>query len=376
MNAIYVWFCVIGLICGSKRRDSMNQRVIATIGALLIGTAVISGCGSEKPPEDTSLKVRTITIGEESGTTNAGYSGTIHNRTETNLAFQIGGRVLNKFVNVGDSVQAGQVIAQINGSDTAAQVQNSEGAVKAAQSAFELAETNAKRYRELYAQQAISKLQLDQAENQLNVASAQLQQAQAGLNLSSNQSSYTNLTAPDTGIITALNLEAGQVVAAGQSIGTLAAGHEPEAVIALPEQELSKIHVGSPANITFWALPNVTVQGVVREISPVPDPVARTYTVKITLQNPPNEVQLGMTVNANLTTTDTSNITIPLTALVKDSNGNNAVYIIRDKKAHLVPIKTGDFGQNSVIVTSGLAKGDIVITAGTQQLQEGTAVSQ
>ena len=376
MNAIYVWFCVIGLICGSKRRDSMNQRVIATIGALLIGTAVISGCGSEKPPEDTSLKVRTITIGEESGTTSAGYAGTIHNKTETNLAFQIGGRVLNKFVNVGDSVQAGQVIAQINGSDTAAQVQNSEGAVKAAQSAFELAETNAKRYRELYAQQAISKLQLDQAENQLNAASAQLQQAQAGLNLSSNQSSYTNLTAPDTGIITALNLEAGQVVAAGQSIGTLAAGHEPEAVIALPEQELSKIHVGSPANITFWALPNVTVQGVVREISPVPDPIARTYTVKITLQNPPNEVQLGMTVNANLTTTDTSNITIPLTALVKDSNGNNAVYIIRDKKAHLVPIKTGDFGQNSVIVTSGLAKGDIVITAGTQQLQEGTAVSQ
>ena len=376
MNAIYVWFCVIGLICGSKRRDSMNQRIIATIGALLIGTAVISGCGSEKPPEDTSLKVRTITIGEESGTTSAGYAGTIHNKTETNLAFQIGGRVLNKFVNVGDSVQAGQVIAQINGSDTAAQVQNSEGAVKAAQSAFELAETNAKRYRELYAQQAISKLQLDQAENQLNAASAQLQQAEAGLNLSSNQSSYTNLTAPDTGIITALNLEEGQVVAAGQSIGTLAAGHEPEAVIALPEQELSKIHVGSPANITFWALPNVTVQGVVREISPVPDPVARTYTVKITLQNPPNEVQLGMTVNANLTTTDTSNITIPLTALVKDSNGNNAVYIIRDKKAHLVPIKTGDFGQNSVIVTSGLAKGDIVITAGTQQLQEGTAVSQ
>lgn len=354
----------------------MNQKVIATIGALLIGTAIISGCGSEKQSEDTSLKVRTITIGEESGTTSAGYAGTIHNKTETNLAFQIGGRVINKFVNVGDSVQAGQVIAQINGSDTSAQVQNAEGAVKAAQSAYELAETNAKRYRELYAQQAISKLQLDQAENQLNATSAQLQQAQASLNLSSNQNSYTNLTAPDTGIITAFNIEAGQVVAAGQNVGTLAAGHDPEAVIALPEQEMAKIHVGSPANITFWALPDVTVQGVVREISPVPDPVARTYTVKIALQNPPKEVQLGMTVNANLSTTDSTNISIPLTALVKDSNGNNAVYIIRDKKAHLVPIKTVEFGKNSVIVTSGLAKGDIVITAGTQQLQEGTAVSQ
>ena len=219
-------------------------------------------------------------------------------------------------------------------------------------------------------------MQLDQAENQLNVTSAQLQQAQASLNLSSNQNSYTNLTAPDTGIITAFNIEAGQVVAAGQSVGTLAAGRDPEAVIALPEQELTKVHVGSPATITFWALPDVTVQGVVREISPVPDPVARTYTVKITLQNPPKEVQLGMTINVNLSSTDSTNISIPLTALVKDSNGNNAVYIIRDKKAHLVPIKTGEFGKNSVIVTSGLAKGDIVITAGTQQLQEGTAVSQ
>ena len=326
----------------------MNQKVIATIGALLIGTAIISGCGSEKQPEDTSLKVRTITIGEESGTTGAGYAGTIHNKTETNLAFQIGGRVINKFVNVGDVVQAGQVIAQINGSDTSAQVQNAEGAVKAAQSAYELAETNAKRYRELYAQQAISKLQLAQAENQLNATSDQLQQAQASLNLSSNQNSYTTMTAPDTGIITAFNIDAGQVVAAGQSVGTLAAGRDPEAVIALPEQELTKVHVGRPATITFWALPDVTVQGVVREISPVPDPVARTYTVKITLQNPPKEVQLGMTINVNLSTTDSTNISIPLTALVKDSNGNNAVYIIRDKKAHLVPIKTGEFITNQI----------------------------
>lgn len=354
----------------------MNQRVMTMIAAIMIGATLISGCGSEKQTDEASLKVRTITIGEESGTTGAGYSGTVHNRTETNLAFQIGGRVINKFASVGDQVEAGQVIAQINGADTASQVQNAEGAVKAAQSAYDLANTNAKRYRELYAQQAISKLQLDQAENQLNASAAQLQQAQASLNLSSNQDSYTNLIAPDTGLITSLTIEPGQVVAAGQQVGILAAGHEPEAVISIPEQELNTVHVGSPATITFWALPDVKVQGVVREISPVPDPVARTYTVKISLQNPPDSVQLGMTINANLTSTDSTHLTIPLTALVKNSSGNNAVYIIRDNKAHLVPIKTGEFGSNSVIVTSGLSKGDIVITAGTQQLQEGTAVSQ
>lgn len=354
----------------------MKQRFIGIGAAMMIGMFAITGCGSDAQPAETSLKVRTITIGDEAGTTGAGYSGTIHNRTETNLAFQVGGRIINKFVTVGSPVEAGQVIAQINGTDTANQMQNAQGAVAAAQSAYDLAETNAKRYRELYAQQAISKLQLDQMENQLNAASAQLQQAQASLNLSSNQNAYTNLTAPESGLITALNLEVGQVVAAGQNIGTLAAGHEPEAVISLPEQEMASIHPGSTATITFWALPDVTLQGVVREISPVPDPVARTYTVKIALQNPPDTVQLGMTINAVLNKDQSSTISIPLTALVKDKQGNNAVYIIKDNKAHLVPIQTGEFGKNSVTVTSGLSKGDILITAGTQALQEGTAVHQ
>ena len=229
----------------------MNRSVLGLTTALLMSALIIGGCGSNQDDHNTSLKVRTITIGEEAGTTSAGYSGTIKNRTETNLAFQVGGRVINKFVSVGTAVQAGQVIAQINGADTASQVQNAQGAVTAAQSAYDLASTNAERYRALYAEQAISKLQLDQAENQLNAAKAQLQQAQAGLNLSNKQNSYTTLVAPDSGIITALNVEAGQVVAAGQAIGTLAAGHEPEAVIALPEQEMSKIHPGSTATITF-----------------------------------------------------------------------------------------------------------------------------
>ena len=160
----------------------MNRSVLGLTTALLMGALIIGGCGSNQDNQDTSLKVRTITIGEEADTTSAGYSGTIKNRTETNLAFQVGGRVINKFVSVGTAVQAGQVIAQINGADTASQVQNAQGAVTAAQSAYDLASTNAERYRALYAEQAISKLQLDQAENQLNAAKAQLQQAQAGLN--------------------------------------------------------------------------------------------------------------------------------------------------------------------------------------------------
>lgn len=267
------------------------------------------------------------------------------------------------------------------------------------------------RYRQLYAQQAISQLQLDQAENAYKVAAAQLQQAQASLSTSQNQYGYTQLVAPSDGIITAWTLEVGQVVAAGQSVGSMAVGDEPEAVIALPEQLLGSVTVGTPASITFWALPGVTVQGTVREITPVPDPVARTYTVKIALQNPPATVRLGMTASVSFTGAKASQVSIPLTALVgpndaartngKDGNstatsdtmnqgvvhpvtgqgdgqpnkgGKAQVFVVRDGKVHLVTITTGSFGNDSITVIDGLKVGDRVVTAGTDKLTDGEAV--
>ena len=92
----------------------------------------------------------------------------------------------------------------------------------AAQSQYDLAATNVQRYRQLYAEEAISQLQLDQMENSYKVAAAQLAQAQANVQTSANQQNYTQLTAPADGIITAASIEVGQVVAAGQTVGTIA----------------------------------------------------------------------------------------------------------------------------------------------------------
>ena len=129
-----------------------------------------------------------------------------------------------------------------------------------------------------------------------------------------------------------------------------------------------------PARITFWALPNTRVDGVIKEISPVPDSVARTYTVKVSLTNPPDTVQLGMTVNCVLLSQKDSIITVPLTSLIKGENNTSQVFVVRDNKAVLVTIKTSQFSDNSVIVTDGLSKGDVVITAGTQQIKDGETV--
>lgn len=356
-----------------------SWRRYTIITALLTGLLLlVSGCGSSDETSDKAPLVKTQVVGQGSGAGENSLAGTIKNRNETVLSFQIGGRVIQKIFNIGDRVGAGQVLAILDQGDTSSQLQNAEGALAAAQSQYDLAATNVQRYRQLYAEEAISQLQLDQMENSYKVAAAQLAQAQANVQTSANQQNYTQLTAPADGIITAASIEVGQVVAAGQTVGTIAVGNEPEAVIALPEQMMASVAVGSPASVTYWALPNVTTAGVVREISPVPDATARTYTVKISLPNPPAQLQLGMTANVVFNQLNSNGLMIPLTALVgtrqPTPNSQGQVYVVTDNTVHLRNVTLGSLGNNQVMVVSGLKAGDRIVTAGTDKLEEGAKV--
>ncbi|MDY3974758.1 MAG: efflux RND transporter periplasmic adaptor subunit [Veillonella caviae] len=351
---------------------------LGILSVLLISIGlVVGGCGKDEETVSTVPLVKTMVVGKDSVGQENSLAGTIKNRYETALSFQIGGRVVQKNFNIGDRVSAGQVLAVLSQSDTSSQVQNAQGALAAAQSQYDLAATNVERYRTLYSQEAISQLQLDQMENSFKVAAAQLAQAQANVQMSTNQQEYTQLVAPADGIITASSVEVGQVVGAGQTVGSIAVGNEPEAIIAIPEQMLASVTTGTAVKVSFWALPNEITNGVVREISPVPDPTARTYTVKISLPNPPAQLQLGMTANAVFDQQNATGVTVPLTALVNTDSSNKGeaqVYVVKDDTVHLVTVKIGALGKNSVVVESGLSKGDRVVTAGADKLEEGAKV--
>ncbi len=351
---------------------------LGILSVLLISIGlVVGGCGKDEETVSTVPLVKTMVVGKDSVGQENSLAGTIKNRYETALSFQIGGRVVQKNFNIGDRVSAGQVLAVLSQSDTSSQVQNAQGALAAAQSQYDLAATNVERYRTLYSQEAISQLQLDQMENSFKVAAAQLAQAQANVQMSTNQQEYTQLVAPADGIITASSVEVGQVVGAGQTVGSIAVGNEPEAIIAIPEQMLASVTTGTDVKVSFWALPNEITNGVVREISPVPDPTARTYTVKISLPNPPAQLQLGMTANAVFDQQNATGVTVPLTALVNTDSSNKGeaqVYVVKDDTVHLVTVKIGALGKNSVVVESGLSKGDRVVTAGADKLEEGAKV--
>ena len=341
---------------------------------LLLLVLVLSGCGRTTPAAEEPPLVRTETVKADGFSQAANYSGEIRGRYETQLSFQVGGKIIKRNVEVGSVVHDGEPLMEIDTKDILQNVSMSAAQVDSAQSQLSLAEANVARYRQLYAQGAVSSMQLDQYENAFKVAQAAANQASAQYAEGTNQLGYSTLQADSDGVIAEIYAEAGQVVSAGQPVVTLVREGDREMEISVPENRIDEIRNAGPVQVTFWALPDVTVAGKVREISPVADKVTRTYKVRISLVNPPAAVSLGMTANvAVASAANQYTAFIPLSAVYQTGNIPN-VWVVQDGAVQLRPIKIGVFGDDKVQVVEGLQDGDIIVTAGVQKLREGQKV--
>ena len=327
--------------------------------------------------------VRTYTVGTAAATAAATYPGEVRGRYESQLAFQVAGKINARMVNVGDSVRAGQVLLALDPKDVNQSVEATADQLASARASYKLAADNAARYSSLYAQGAVSEAVRDQYQTQLEAASAALRQAQAQANVSSNQLGYTQLVSDTDGVVTALNAEVGQVVAAGTPIATVVRSGEREVHISVPEG--ASLSVGQKAQISFWALPGVEAAGFVREIASMADPVTRTYKVCVAVPDLPAAAKLGMTAKVSLapeqraavsgaakgdataTEPTSPDFTIPAQALYQ-VNGKTQVWVVRDNKAQLVEVKVNGYSGNEVLIEQGLSRGDKVITAGLAKL--------
>ena len=339
--------------------------------ALILAAAIAAaGCGSNAEKDAPPPLVRTITVGEADAS-NAGYAGTVRGRYETKLAFQVGGQILSRNVNVGTRVRAGDVLMVIDARDVQQKANAADAGVASARAQMQLARTNLARYEELYAAQAISAAMLDQYRAQTDAAEAAYRQAAAQSAQTGNALGYTHLTAGADGVITSITAEEGQVVAAGQTVMTLTQKGAREIEIAVPESRLSSVAVGMPAAVTLWA-DDVSYTGSVREISPVADAATGTYAVRVALQDAPADLPLGMTAHVRLAAADTTGAAIPLSALYQTGDSTQ-VYIVADGTVHLQPVTVTAFHDNDAVVT-GLPAGAVFVTAGVNALHEGEAV--
>ena len=346
------------------------KRLAMYIGVMLIGASIaLSGCGAEKAAAPKAPLVKSMVIGEtESGVKNT-FSGTVHGFFESPLAFQVGGRIMQRYVTSGERVSAGQALFKVDSKDAEEQAAAARSQLNAAEASYRLAQSTLARYEKLHSVSAISDLAIDQTRNQ-----AELESAQAALSRAENNLGFTVLSADRDGIVGATLYEVGQVVAAGTPVVSIIDDSQLDVYISLTEKQYREYSVGMPCTVTFWALPNVTVEGRVREVAAAPNAQTGTYDAKVTLVEPPENIAVGMTAEVKFGDREGGKgIMIPLSAMATQDQ-KPSVWVIRDNKVTLMPVKVGRYGENTVEIIEGLAKGDRIVTAGVSKLAEGEEV--
>ena len=350
---------------------------LARPGLLLLAAVALTACSRPAPVEDPVRAVKVMTVRRASLQATQEFSGEVRPRIESRLGFRVAGKLVRREVELGQRVQAGQVLARLDPQDYRLAAEAAQAQLGAAVTNRDLAAADFKRFKELREQNFISGAELERREAALKAAQAQVDQAQAQLAAQRNQGSYATLVADVAGVVTAVEAEPGQVVSAGQPVVRVAQDGTRDAVFAVPEDKLGLMRPGSAVEVRIW--PGQTqLGGHVREVSASADPVTRTYQVKVALQGrqPP---PLGATVSVlpKLKNGDrVAAIKLPTSALRQDGQAT-AVWVLDPKtmtvQSQAVQIATAD--GNEAVVAAGLQEGQLVVTAGVHVLSPGQKVT-
>ncbi len=341
----------------------------------VIAMAMLLAACSEKPPVVEDIRpVRAIQIAAAGAETVLELAGEIQPRYESRLGFRVSGKVIARQVEIGSVVKRGQVLMQIDPRDLQLSQSQANASVNAAASNLSLAKAEYERYRELRQKNFVSQAVLDAKEASYKSALANHEQSNAALNIATNQNSYANLIADADGVVTALQAEAGQVVAAGTPVVQLARTGEKEARISIPEDQVELVRQVKEMKVRIWANQSLVLRGQLRELSPVADPATRTYTAKISIPNAPPEVRLGMTATVSfITKADKNLIRLPLTALLNDKN-QTSIWVIENGVVRTAPVQVAGVMGNEVVIASGVSAGQMIVTAGVNTLRSGQKV--
>jgi len=348
------------------------QALVAALAAVTLLTA----CGKQVEQKAEQLRpVRVLKIGETPATRGAEFAAEVRPRHEVRLAFRVGGKVVERLVEVGSVVRAGQPVARLDGADLALAAAGAKAQAAGLETERNLAAAELKRYRELREKNFISQAEFDRRASTLEAADARLEAALAAARQSANQAAYALLVADGAGVITAIEAEAGQVVAAGQTVARMARRGEMEVAFAVPEAQRTIVENAATFDVTVTALPGKTWRARLRELSPAADPVTRTYAVRATILQAGDDVELGMSARVAVTTNGGApRVEVPVAALYSRGDQPQVFLVNGDGAVHPQPVKTAGIHQERVTIEAGLKAGDVVVAAGAALLRPGQRV--
>jgi RND family efflux transporter MFP subunit len=331
---------------------------------------LLLACGepAAPPAAEEARPVRVVAVEPRREGDVVTLTGTVQAETEASLAFRINGRMVERLVNPGDRLRAGQPVARLDPADE-------ENALSAAQGQVVETRNNYGRQRELLASGFTTRVRYDQATQLLRSAEAQLDAAQAQLAIATDRLAYTVLYADAPGTVVARGAEPGEVVAAGRMIIRLAREDGRDAVFDVPAQVKDQAPANPVIEVTLAGDPATRAQGRVREVSPQADPVTGTFRVRVGLDNPPPGFRLGSAVTGRMEIGAAGGVEVPASALTR-AEARPAVWVVDPASGAVAlrPVEVIRFDPARVVVGQGLEGGDIVVTAGVQALRPGQRV--
>src|SRR3954470_2618993 len=362
-------------------KETDMKRGIAVLAGILVPAGVATFVALAIPAHEASAvsdprqeppMVRLVTAARVSGS-ERGFTGTIGARVESNLGFRVAGKIVERLVNVGQAVKAGQPLMRIDEADLRLALTAKRNAVAAARASVVQLGADERRYAELVSKGWASRQRYEQAKAASDTAEAQLAAAEAEARVAENEATYSVLVADADGTVVETLGEPGQVVSAGQTVIRLAQAGPREAVVALPET--IRPAIGSVAEASVYGSDGHRHTAHLRQLSDAADGQTRTYEARYVLDGAAATAPLGPTVSIRLASEASQpEVQVPLGAMLDDGR-KTGVWVLdgATSTVHFLPVKLVRVTSETAVI-SGLSSGDPIVSLGTHLLREGARV--
>jgi RND family efflux transporter MFP subunit len=355
----------------------------SSIYTLLVATLVVSACGkSDDPIEERLRPVRYMTVTDASVFRDRSFSGTSKSSRESRLSFKVSGTVVNSPVQIGQRLNAGDLIAEIDPASYVLQAQQAQASLVEAQANDRRAAANYERTKGLYANDNASLNDLESARAQAESASAQVRAASKTLEIARLNVSYTKLTADTECSIASLNIEVNENVAAGQQVAAVSCGDAFEVTLDLPESLIGSVNATTPVTVRFGSIPGQEFSGEISEVAVALAPGSAAFPIVIKIAESHPSLRSGLAADVTFqfdSAADKGRVVVPVTAVINDPDGTfvfvaELAEIDDEAIVRRRAVTLGELSQLGIEVISGLNVGDRVVTAGVSVIRDGQRV--
>ena len=360
---------------------SAVSRAVPLPGLLVLGLmTLLTACGEHAVAPEPIRAVRTAIVSTGTAGLTHEYAADVRARVESRLSFRVGGKLLARKVNLGDSVKPGQVLAQLDPQDLVLGRDAANAAMIGARANRDQMGADYKRYIDLHKQGYISAAELERRDNALKAAQAQFDQANAQFSAQGNQAGYAQLVADVAGVVTAVDAEPGMVVAAGTPIVRVAVDGSRDVVFSVPEDKVGALRAAASVpgalKVRLWGTGQVLRDASLREVSAAADPATRTFLAKADVGK--IDAKLGQTATVVLALSKATRvIKLPLEAVLQQQ-GKTTVWVLDGATMTVKPqtVTVAGADGNEVVIAAGLTPGQEVVVAGVHVLTAGQKVSR